>query len=149
IQNTGTAPWDFTALLHTYLAVGAIGDVSVTGLQGVRYVDKVADGAEATETRESITVDGEVDRVYVDVKTSPSTRLAVVEKTPGRPTVSVHRSALPDVVVWNPWTEKARAMGDFDDDEYRTMIYVEAGHVATPYTLPAGETWTASQTLAV
>ena len=30
-------------------------------------------------------------------------------------------------VVWNPWVEKAAAMGDFDDLGYKEMVCVEAG----------------------
>ena len=66
-------------------------------------------------------------------------------------------------VVWNPWSEKAKAMGDFGDDEvrfankyflilliisqYPIMVCVEAGYVAEPYTLAAGASYSASQTL--
>jgi D-hexose-6-phosphate mutarotase len=36
-----------------------------------------------------------------------------------------------DAVVWNPWTEKARALADFGDDEYKCMVCVEPANAAT------------------
>lgn len=33
--------------------------------------------------------------------------------------ITVRRQGWPDAVVWNPWTEKAQATGDFDDEEYQ------------------------------
>ena len=41
VENTGEAPLEFTALLHTYLRVPTIADVGVSGLQGVDLIDKV------------------------------------------------------------------------------------------------------------
>lgn len=34
-------------------------------------------------------------------------------------TVSVHKHNFPDAVVWNPWVDKSKAMGDFGDEEYK------------------------------
>lgn len=39
-----------------------------------------------------------------------------------RTDVSVTKAGLPDTVVWNPWTEKAKAMSDMDDDEVCQLI---------------------------
>ena len=38
-------------------------------------------------------------------------------------------------VLWNPWIEKAKAMADFGDEEYKQMICLEAGYVNTRYLL--------------
>ena len=53
------------------------------------------------------------------------------------------------LVVWNPWADKAAGMADFGDNEYPSMICVEAGYVSEPYTLAAGQTYQASQVLSV
>src|SRR3546814_9389927 len=49
IRNTGDAPFTFTAALHSYLRVTDVGTVSVHGLQGLRYRDKVLDNAACVE----------------------------------------------------------------------------------------------------
>ena len=49
-------------------------------------------------------------------------------------------------VVWNPWETKAQQMSDFDDLGYREMVCVEAGKVAEPVTLAAGDHFECSQT---
>jgi len=52
-------------------------------------------------------------------------------------------------VVWNPWQEKAAAMADLGDDDYVTMVCVEAGAVATPHTLAPSHSFQARQTFVV
>jgi glucose-6-phosphate 1-epimerase len=55
---------------------------------------------------------------------------------------------LPDAVVWNPWTEKAKGMADFGpDDAYQRMICVEAGAVSNWQTLEAGDSWEGGQAI--
>ena len=50
-------------------------------------------------------------------------------------------------VVWNPWKEKAESMADMGEGTYPYMVCVEAGHVASPAQLEAGNSFHASQTL--
>jgi D-hexose-6-phosphate mutarotase len=33
-------------------------------------------------------------------------------------------------VVWNPWTEKAKALADFGNSEWKQMICIETSNVA-------------------
>lgn len=61
---------------------------------------------------------------------------------------SITRDGLGDVVVWNPWIEKARNMADFGPDEaYKNMICVEAGSVSAWQTLEAGDAWEGGQNI--
>jgi glucose-6-phosphate 1-epimerase len=56
------------------------------------------------------------------------------------------RDNLQDVVVWNPWTEKAKDMSDFEPkDGYKNMLCVEAGQVSGWVKVEAGETFEGSQ----
>ncbi|TPX31436.1 hypothetical protein SmJEL517_g05239 [Synchytrium microbalum] len=142
IRNTGSAPFDFTTLLHTYFKVKDISTVGVTGLQQLHYVDKVLSSARAVETRSHVAVSGEVDRVYEGVKNDEITIEGV-----GFGDVKIVKYNFPDVVVWNPWSEKANAMADFGDEEYHNMICVEVGSVSTPVSLAAAGTWEGSQIL--
>jgi len=60
-------PFEFEALLHTYLSVGAggLGAVRVAGLAGRAYRDKPSGGERRTEPdAEAFALEGEVDRIY-------------------------------------------------------------------------------------
>lgn len=54
-----------------------------------------------------------------------------------------------DTVVWNPWVEKAARMGDFGDEEYKTMICVEPGSVVPRDPLAPGATFELGQRVEV
>ncbi len=112
----------------------------VLGLEGVQYTDSVSKST-ACPGEPSVNFTGEVDRVYPN---APSLTLTI----PG--TMVISRSAsLPDVVVWNPWIDKARGMADFADEEYVEMVCVEVGRVARPLELQPGQSAAFSQTLTV
>ncbi|KND04684.1 glucose-6-phosphate 1-epimerase [Spizellomyces punctatus DAOM BR117] len=143
IKNPSSTSWDFTTLLHTYFKVQEIATAAVVGLNGYPYVDKVANGAQAQETRERVTIAGEVDRVYEGVKNDAIT----LQGTAIGAGIVLHKSNFPDVVVWNPWVDKAKSMADFGDEEYHNMICVEVGSVAAMIKLGPGDTWEGSQTL--
>lgn len=120
--NTGGTPFAITDALHTYFRTGNIAQASVAGLEGATYLDKV--GPEATkEQAGEVSVSGETDRVYYSA--SPC---AVVDGTNGK-RVTIEKVGFPDTVVWNPWSDRAKAMADFGDDEYKSMICAEAGSV--------------------
>lgn len=59
-----------------------------------------------------------------------------------------------DAVVWNPWTEKSKALGDFGDDEFRNMVCVEPANAAmwlsgSSVDIAPGTTWAAQQSVYV
>ncbi|CAH0478937.1 unnamed protein product [Peronospora belbahrii] len=54
-----------------------------------------------------------------------------------------------DVVVWNPWAERAKVMQDFGDMEYKNMVAIEPGRVNVKQPLSAGKTYTLKQTISV
>lgn len=47
-----------------------------------------------------------------------------------------------DVVVWNPWEKKSKAMSDLGDDDYKHMICVDGAAIEKNITLKPGEEWT-------
>lgn len=144
VTNTGQTKLEFTCLLHTYFRVDDIANVAITGLKGLEFVDKVRGGAKFTEDRELVTVDENYDRVYSN---TPNTH--EIRNTIDGSTILLTKSNFPDTVVWNPWSEKAKQMSDFGDDEYTKMICVEAGHVSTPVVLQPEQTFFASQSIEV
>jgi len=141
VMNTdSTRSFEFQTLLHTYHRVGNVSDIRITSLNGYKYLDKVSGGVERIESEEDMVIRQEVDRVYMN---SPS-QLTLHGKSMCR---IVKSSGFPDVVVWNPWIDKARAMSDFADTGYLEMVCIEPGHVAGYAMLEPGQAWTASQTI--
>jgi D-hexose-6-phosphate mutarotase len=110
--------------LHTYFNVGAIDAVSISGLKGTNYRDKVENFAEKIETESSIKIASEVDRVYMDT----SSAVEVHDASFGRK-IRIEKENSASTIVWNPWIAKAKAMPDFGDEEYPRMVCVESGNV--------------------
>jgi D-hexose-6-phosphate mutarotase len=55
--------------------------------------------------------------------------------------IQVEKSGSKSTVLWNPWITKAQQMPDFGNDEYKQMVCVESGNVASnKVTLPPGRT---------
>ena len=126
----------FENCLHSYLEVGDVTAISIQGLKGVEYLDKVANFAKKTESSDAIRVASEVDRVYLDT-TSP---VEVVDPRLGRK-IRIEKHGSVSTVVWNPWITRAQQMPDFGNDEYQRMICIESGNVASDQiSLPPGET---------
>lgn len=144
IQNTDSAPFSFTAALHTYLRVADVGQASVMGLRGVTYRDKLRDDETREEDQDPLTIPGEMDRVYVD---APSP-LRVRDEAGGR-TIVVRAEGFADAVIWNPGARNADALPDMEAGEEREMLCVEAAQSASPVTLDEGGTWMGAQVLEI
>jgi glucose-6-phosphate 1-epimerase len=107
----------------------------------VKYVDKVLNGSVMEQSAPEVTISSEVDRVYRSIQ--QNTTSVVVG---GRPRFDVVRDNLTDTVIWNPWREKAAAMGDFEPKNgYMKMLCVEVGAVAGWLSLDGGESWEGGQ----
>ncbi|KAI2467077.1 galactose mutarotase-like protein [Annulohypoxylon bovei var. microspora] len=144
VTNDGNQPFEFQTLMHTYLRVEDISKIQVTGLEESDYVDKV-DAAKEKKQSGAVTIAGEVDRVYTPAK-GPSSPVVVSED--GEAVFSIVRDNLKDVVVWNPWTDKAAGMGDFEPkDGFKNMICIEAGSVNGWITLDPSDAFEGAQTI--
>jgi glucose-6-phosphate 1-epimerase len=137
-NKTKDEPLTFENCLHSYFEVGDITAVSVTGLKGATYLDKVANFSQKTETGDEIRIASEVDRIYLNT-TGP---VEVQDPRLGRK-IRIEKQGSLSTVLWNPWIARAQQMPDFGNDEYQRMLCVEAGNVASnEITLPPGETST-------
>jgi len=134
VRNTGARAFPMQAALHTYFAVADIAHTTVHGLCGGAFIDSLCEDARGEETREVIAFAEETDRIY---PAAPDT-LAVAD---AGHVVTLTKSGMPDVVVWNPWIAKAQRMTDFGDDEYRRMVCVETGLIDPPFALAVGNEW--------
>jgi D-hexose-6-phosphate mutarotase len=126
VQNSGSEPFTFEEALHTYFAVQNVERVTIGGLHKLEYLDKVADFDRMTQDDERIRFTGETDRVYVD-----TTATCVIHDPGLKRRIVVGKSGSRSTIVWNPWIDKARAMADFGDAEWRSMVCVETGNVGS------------------
>lgn len=110
----------------------------------VPYVDKVLNATrQPGASSPDLSISSEVDRVYAKI---PQSTTSIVEQ--GAPRFDVVRDNLEDTVVWNPWREKADAMGDFaPKDGYKHMVCVEVGQVDGWTKLEPGDTFEGGQVI--
>ena len=120
-ENTGTSDFVIGEALHTYLQIGDIGAVRVTGLEGCQYWDKVG-GSELKNQVGAVSFTGEVDRVYINTSAE-----CVIEDDKLKRHIHIKKSGSLSTVVWTPWAEKATKMGDMgQSDGWREMVCVES-----------------------
>jgi glucose-6-phosphate 1-epimerase len=124
-NQSATQDLVFENCFHTYFHVGDITNAAVTGLNGSRYLDKVDDMREKTESADALRFYSEVDRIYLDTTRA----LEIHDPALGR-TILIEKENSASTVVWNPWADRAREMSDFGDEEYLRMACVESGNVA-------------------
>lgn len=122
VANSGETAFSYEVALHTYLAVGDARQVTLSGLDGASYFDKVTGRRELQAG--DITISAETDRVY-----DRSGEVVVTDPVLGR-RLRITTEGAADTVVWNPWVAKSAAMADFGDDEWPGMLCIEAGNVS-------------------
>lgn len=137
--NTGRSAYDFTAALHTYLAVD-VPAARLHGLQGCDYQDNLAALQVRHESSPELAITGEVDRVYLQ----PAPVLRLQEGGSERRIV---QQGFTDTVVWNPGPAKAAQLGDMPPQDWQRMLCIEAGAIGTPVHLAPGKTWHGTQRL--
>jgi glucose-6-phosphate 1-epimerase len=145
VVNTSPAAFTFEAALHTYLAVGDVTAVSISGLEDTPYIDKVDAMARKRQGPAALRLTGETDRVFL------GTRAACVVADPvlGRRVV-VDKTGSATTVVWNPWAAKAAGIADLEPDDWRRMVCVETANAADDaVTLDPGGRHAMSATLRV
>lgn len=118
--------------------------MKIRGLESSPYLDKV-ERTSTTSDSSHLTLASKIDRVYTPAG-GASAPILVGEA--GKKKFGIVRDNLNEVVVWNPWIEGAKEIGDFaPKDGYRNMICVEAGSVKGYQKLEAGETFEGSQVI--
>jgi len=125
-----------------------ITQVSIKGLESASYVDKIDGAKTKSEPAEGVvTIAGEVDRVYTPSEERPGEQ-AVSVLEGGKTRFTVTRDNLANVVVWNPWTDKAAGMADFEPkDGFKNMLCIEPGSVSGWQTLEKGDAFEGAQTI--
>jgi glucose-6-phosphate 1-epimerase len=100
----------------------------------VRYIDKVDDGRRKQQSG-PITMTGETDRIYLSTQADCLIQDPLLNRT-----IRIEKRGSRSTVVWNPWDEKAKRLGDLGENDYLKMVCVESGNVADDrITLKPGE----------
>jgi len=146
--NLGDAPVQIGEALHTYLQISDIGAVSVNGLEGSEFHDKV-DNFARKKQKGAIGFDGEVDRVYVNTPAD-----CVIVDAGLKRRIRIAKTGSLSTIVWTPWTEKAEKMGDMGKGKsgagWREMVCVESANAMdNVVTVAPGETHTMAVTYSV
>ncbi|XP_071919158.1 putative glucose-6-phosphate 1-epimerase isoform X2 [Coffea arabica] len=144
VRNINSKPFSFSIAYRTYFSISDISEVRVEGLETLDYLDNLCQRERFTEQGDALTFESEVDRVYL----SSSDVIAVFDHQKKR-TFLIRKEGLPDVVVWNPWEKKSKAIVDLGDEEYKQMLCVDGAAIEKPVTLKPGEEWTGRLDLSV
>ena len=121
INNTGKNDLTFGGALHTYFNVCDAEKISVEDLDGLVFLDTVVN--EWGIHYGTLKIDREIDRIFDSCGS-----VRIVDPEYNR-IIHVDKYGSDSTVVWNPWIAKSQRMPDFGDDEYHTMICVEAAKV--------------------
>lgn len=121
MKNTSEDTVFITDALHTYLCVGDVTQVSVSGLERMEYLDRVGLSA-IRQQRGAVVFDQEVDRDY-------AARGSVVLSDPslGRQ-LKIRGEGSRSTVVWNPWIEKSQRLADLPDEAYQSFVCIETAN---------------------
>lgn len=142
--NSGSQPIELGAAFHSYFYVADSSAVRISGLDGHHYLDK-PDNYAKKHQQGDISITGEVDRIYLD-----TTDDCVIHDPLLKRKITVAKQGSASTVVWNPWKDKAKAMADFDDNGYQTMLCIESANAANDLRqLKPGERHTLVQCIAV
>ncbi|WP_423839690.1 D-hexose-6-phosphate mutarotase [Vibrio mytili] len=136
VLNIDDEAWTFSGALHTYLNVGDVKQAQTTGM-GREYIDSLKN-SEVCQGEEILNLTDTIDRVY----TQPEAQILVKDPILNR-TLSIENHGHNSAVLWNPWAEGAKGMGDMADNGYETMLCVESAlhssDIAQGKTLQPGE----------
>lgn len=138
--NIDDKPFTMGGALHTYFAVGSTPVVSVDGLEGAEYDDKVIGGLHIQKY--PVQFEEEVDRVYFSAEPT-----IIYDPTLQRQ-IHINKRNSDTTVVWNPGVTAKKA--DLSADAWSQFICVEAAkHGDDVVTLAPGEHFAFSQTIRV
>ncbi len=124
VANDGASPLVFEEALHTYYKVADVHEITVTGLEGVTYLDK-NDLLQAKKQDGAISITGPTDRVYLNTASA-----CVIHDTVCKRRIHVAKTNSNTTVVWNPWESGAKKLADMDPTEWHEFVAVETVNAA-------------------
>lgn len=140
VRNKGNKPFSFQAALHTYLAIGAIDGVKLSGLEGRDFEDCTAAGGNSIQRHTPLQPYEAIDRIYFNAPEQLQLQSALGQ------TELLHKG-FKDVVVWNPGGAAAACPPDLPQDGFRQFLCVEAAVIGAPVQLGPDQAWSGTQSI--
>ena len=122
VTNTGNTAFSYGGALHSYFNISSIADITIEGLEGCSYVDKVDRGNRKVQEG-PVKINSEIDSIYLDTEAD-----CIIKDSGMQRKIRVAKSGSRTTVVWNPWIDKALGIKDFGDEEYKNMVCVETAN---------------------
>jgi len=119
-RNVDAAPFTISQAIHTYFNISHVDNVTITGYDGTRYIDKVGGANRPARQVGDIVINSEIDAVFQD---NPGASDILDSGFKRRITIAKEGSN--SAVVWNPWIEKAKKLSGYTPEAYKTMVCVE------------------------
>jgi len=124
-RNIGKEKFTITQAFHTYFKVGDIAQAKVLGLNGCDYLDKAGGGNVQRHQTGDVTIDAEVDRIYLNIGNILTLDDAALNRR-----IQITSQGSKTAVVWNPWEKIAKDMADLEDHDYQRLLCVETTNAA-------------------
>jgi glucose-6-phosphate 1-epimerase len=118
------APLTFEQALHTYYAVADARQVSINGLDGTEFIDKLDNFARKIQDPGPLHLTGRIDRPYLNTEA-----VCVLHDPAGARTITVAKEGSHSTVIWNPWRELTATMADMEPDAWLHMTAIETANV--------------------
>lgn len=138
VRNQGEEAFSFQAALHTYLAVGAIDAVALSGLEGCDFEDCTDPANLVMRPHTPLQAYAAIDRIYFNAPPQLQLQSALG-------LARLQQSGFTDVVVWNPGGAKGASPADLPQDGFKQFLCVEAARIGEPVQLAAGAAWRGTQ----
>lgn len=122
-RNMGNTPVTISQALHSYFAVSDVRQARVEGVEGLGYIETLADW-EQRQQHGALGFVGETDRIYL----APPPKLSIVDPHWNR-RIILTSSGSRSAVIWNPWVERAKELPDMADDGWQRMLCIETANV--------------------
>jgi len=100
VANDGAEPLVFEEGLHTYFHVKDVHEITLAGLDGTHYIDKVDGFKVKPQIDGPMHITGPTDRVYGN-----TTATCTITDPGFKRAVTIEKAGSETTVVWNPWKE--------------------------------------------
>lgn len=122
VHNQSSTDMPCSWAMHSYLPVDTLSQVEINGLDGVSYLDTTGTPSEEIQSG-SVTLNGEVDRVYKKV--------GQLQTIHSKHNIDISGDNCPTAIVWNPGVELAASMADLGEVASTQFVCLERGAAFT------------------